>query len=383
MRFPNTPALLFAGLLALTAALSARAAANSILYVGTYTGPVSKGIYAWRFDATTGRTESLGLATENPNSSFMALRPDGKFLYSVQELGEYQGRKSGAVSAFAVEAATGKLTRLNDLATDGAYPCYVYVDPQGRNLLVSNYMGGSVAVFPLGEDGRLAPPSSFIQLTGKGVNPARQEAPHAHSINLTPDGRFAIVADLGTDRLMVYHFDSARGQLVPNRIPFARTAPGAGPRHLAFSTDARFVYVLNEMGGSITTYAFDAQAGTLLELGTVPTLPADFTGANKCAEIRVHPNGRFLYASNRGHDSLAVFALDAEGGLKPLQTISTGGRTPRNFVLDPTGAYLFAANQESNTVVVFRIDSQTGMLTPTGAKLEVDGPVCLRFLPVP
>lgn len=376
------PSLLLIGLLAVPTMLTAQAAPQCILYVGTYTGQRSKGIYAWRFDAATGKTESLGLAAAAPNPSFLALHPSGNFLYAVQERGDYQGQKSGALSAFSIDRGTGRLKLLNEVPSGGADPCYVSVDAAGRNALVANYTGGSVAVLPIAEDGTLSPASCCIQFSGKGVHPARQEAPHAHSITLSPDGRFAIAADLGLDKLQVYRFDGAEGMLVANGVPFARTAPGAGPRHLAFQPGGRFVYVLNELTCSITTYAFDGQTGALLELGSVSTLPPDYRGSNTGAEIRVHPSGRFLYASNRGHDSIAVYALDGQGGLKLLQHLPTGGKTPRNFVLDPSGCFLLAANQDSDSVVIFKVDAGTGCLSPTGGKLGVGAPVCLRFLSV-
>jgi len=378
MRIQPTSSLILAGLLAAPVALPAKATPKYLLYAGTYTGQASKGIYAWRFDGATGKTQALGLAAETPNPSFLALHPSGKYLYAVQELGEYKGKKSGALSAFAINRVTGQLQALNQVATGGADPCYIYLDPAGRDALVSNYSGGSVAVLPIRPDGSLGEASAFVQFSGKGVDPARQEAPHAHSINLSPDGRFAIVADLGLDRLSVYRFNA--GGLTPSS--FARTAPGAGPRHLAFQPSGKFVYVLNEMASSITSYGFDPRLGALRELGTVPTLPEDFKGTNTGAEIRVHPGGRFLYASNRGHDSIAVYAIDPRGGLKLVQHMATGGKTPRNFVLDPSGRFLLAANQGSNNVVEFRVDNQTGMLSPTGETIEVGSPVCLRFLAV-
>jgi len=378
MRIQSLSSLILASLLVAASALPAQVAASSILYVGTYRGPESKGIYAWRFDGNTGKAQALGLAAETPNPSFLALHPGGKFLYAVQEVGEYKGQRGGALSAFAIDGASGHLKPLNEVPTGGADPCYVAVDASGREALVANYSGGSVAVLPIGPDGSLGAASSFVQFSGVGVNPTRQEAPHAHSINLSPDGRFAIAADLGLDKLMVFRFQA--GGLKPAAVPFARTAPGAGPRHLAFQPDGKFVYVLNELACTVTTYAFDPKAGTLLELGSASTLPPDFKGVNTCAEIRVHPGGRFLYASNRGHDSISVYALDGRGGLKLLQHAATGGKNPRNFVLDPSGRYLLAANQASNNVVVFRVDPQTGCLSPTGEQLQVGSPVCLRFL---
>ena len=354
-------------------------AKEELVYVGTYTGKSSKGIYAWKFDPASGQVTSLGLAVEVANPSFLAVQPEGRFLYAVEELGEYEGKPSGAVAAFSFDPGSGKMTLLNQVASAGAYPCFVSLDQAGTHVLVSNYVGGSVIVIPIMPDGQLSASSDFVQFSGKGLIPARQEAPHAHSINLTPNGRLAIVADLGTDRLMVFRYDEANGKLTPNRVPFARTAPGAGPRHLVFSRDGRYVYVLNELASTLTSYAFEQDTGILSELGTVSTLPEGFKEANLCAEVRAHPNGRWLYASNRGHDSIVVFSLDSEGGMRRLQLISSGGKKPRNIALDPSGNWLFSANQDTNAVSLFRVDPETGLLNPTEVKLNVDTPVCVRF----
>jgi len=383
MRSRILSALILPGLLAFSSVLPAKAPAarQYLLYVGTYSGPESKGIYAWRFDAGTGKTVPLGLAAESANPSFLALSPGGQFLYAVNELGEYQGQKSGAVSAFAIDRSTGKLAKLNEVPSGGAHPCYISVDGPGRNALVANYTGGSVAVFPIRANGGLGSASCFIQFSGKGVDPARQEAPHAHSIDFAPGGRFVLAADLGLDKLLVYRFD--QGTLLPNGIPFARTNPGAGPRHFAFHPDGKFVYVLSEMQCGVTTFEWDAERGALLELQAISTLPADFKGVNTCAEIHVHPGGKFLYASNRGHDSIAVFAIDdRKGTLSLVEHVPTGGHTPRDFALDPSGKWLFAENQDSGSVVIFNVDGTTGRLTPSGESLKVPSPVCLKFLPL-
>jgi 6-phosphogluconolactonase len=352
-----------------------------IAYVGTYTGTQSKGIYAFRFDASTGELTSLGLMAESTNPSFLAVDPRSRFLYAANESSNYEGQKSGGVSAWAIDRKTGRLAFLNEVPSGGAGPCYVTLDKTGHYVLVANYDGGSVAVFPVSQDGRLGAVSAFVQHSGHGVNPQHQEGPHAHAIELAPDNRFAIAADLGLDELLVYHFESSRGTLTPNNPPFARVEPGAGPRHLAFHPDGKFVYVINEMQSSITAFSYDA--GVLRNLATVSTLPKEFKGNNDAAEIFVHPTGRFLYGSNRGHDSIAVFTVDpAAGTLAPVEYASTRGKTPRNFAIDPTGSYLLAANQDSNSVVAFRIDTKTGQLTPTGQMLEFPSPVCIILVPV-
>jgi 6-phosphogluconolactonase len=307
--------------------------------------------------------------------------PHQRFLYAANEIANFGGQKSGAVSAFAIDRGTGKLTFLNQVSSRGAGPCYVSLDKTGRFVLVANYDGGSVAVFPVHQDGRLGEASAFVQHQGHGVNPERQEGPHAHSIALSPDNRFALAADLGLDELLVYRFDAKRGSLAANQPPFAKVPAGAGPRHFDFSPGGKFVYVINEMGNTITTFSYNAARGELRELQSVSTLPKDFKGENTTAEVQVHPSGKFLYGSNRGHDSIAVFAIDAgTGKLTPVEITLTQGKEPRNFAIDPTGEYLFAANQNSNNIAVFRIDSQTGHLTPTGQVLEAPSPVCVTFV---
>jgi len=358
---------------------------NYFVYVGTYTqeGSTSKGIYAYRFEADTAKLTPLGLAAETVNPSFLAVHPNQRFLYAVNEIGNYKGQKSGGVSAFAIDRATGKLTFLNQVASGGGGPAYITVDKTGKYVLVANYDGGSVAAFPVLEDGRLGEASAFVQHTGHGPNPERQEAPHAHSIDLSPDDRFAIVDDLGLDETLVYKFDSTKGSLTLNTPPFAKAAPGAGPRHFAFAPNGKFAYVLAEMGNTVTAFAYDASAGVLNSLQTISTIPKDFTKLNEDAEIAVYLSGKFLYASNRGHDSITVFAIDPnKGTLTLVEYASTKGASPRSFEIDPTGKLLFAANEKSDNIVVFHIDQKTGHLTPTGKVLDVSQPVCVKFVPM-
>jgi 6-phosphogluconolactonase len=356
-----------------------------LLYVGTYTeeGGKSKGIYAFRYDAGTSEITPLGLAAETTNPSWVALHPTGRFLYAVNEVGKYKGPNSGGVSAFSVDHATGKLTFLNEVASRGADPCYITVDKTGKYVLVANYTGGSVAAFPILADGKLGEASSFVQHTGKGTNPERQEGPHAHSIDLSSDNRFAMVDDLGLDELLVYKFDSGKGSLTPNDPPFTKVDAGAGPRHFVLRPDGKFAYVVAEMAHTVTVFSNDAANGKLQSIQTVTTLPKDFTGRNDDAEVRIHPSGKFLYASNRGDDSIAIYAIDqAKGTLTPVAITHTGGKEPRSFEIDPTGALLFAANQKSDNIAVFKIDAKTGQLTPTGKVLDVGAPVCIKFLAV-
>jgi len=367
----------------LAAAAPAEQRGKYIFYVGTYTedGSKSKGIYAYRFDADTGQITSLGLAAETTNPSFVALHPNGRFLYAVNEVGNYKGPNSGGVSAFSIDRAMGKLTFLNEVPSRGADPCYIIVDKTGKYVLVANYTGGSIAVFPVLEDGKLGEASAFVQHTGHGTNPSRQEGPHAHSIDLSPDNRLAMVDDLGLDELLVYKFDSAKGSLTPNDPPFAKLDPGAGPRHFALHPSGKFAYVISEMQSTVTVFSNDEKTGTLLRLQTISALPKDFTGQNDDAEIQMHPSGKFLYASNRGSDTIAVFAIDpSKRTLTPVEYTPTQGKLPRSFEIDPTGKFLFAANQKSDNIVVFRSDVKTGRLTPTGQVLDVGSPVCVKFV---
>ena len=354
-----------------------------IVYIGTYTRGDSKGIYIYDMDTKTGMLTPAGNAPLVSNPSFLTIAPDHKHLYACNEVDDFDAAHEGAVSAFAIDAKTGGLTLLNQQPSAGGGPCFVSMDSKGKNVLVANYGSGSVGVLPVGADGKLMPPSDKKQHEGKGTDPARQEGPHAHSINLDPANHFAFAADLGLDKVFIYRFDAAKGALTPNTPAFASVAPGSGPRHLSFHPNGHYAYVINEMASTVTAFHYDAAKGSLTELQTVSTIPAGFTGMTTCAEIRVHPSGKFLYGSNRGHDSIAIFAIDADTGkLTPAGHQSTQGKTPRNFNLDPTGQFLLAANQDSDTVVVFRIDAQTGQLTPTGQTLDIPKPVCVKFLPI-
>ena len=377
-RFLSAVALLMVAVWGASAAAAKKG--DCLVYIGTYTRQDSKGIYCWRMDAA-GKLTPLGLAGETVNPSFLAIHPNRRFLYAVSEVANVGSEKGGAVSAFAMDRKTGKLTFLNRVSSKGSGPCFVSVDRTGKAVLVANYNSGSVALLPIQNDGSLREASAFVQHAGSGGDPRRQKGPHGHSINPSPDNRFAVAADLGLDELLVYKLDPVKGTLIPNDPPFTKVDPGAGPRHFDFHPDAKHAYVINEIGNSITAFAWDAARGVLSPLQTVSTLPKDFTGQNSCAQIRVHPSGKFVYGSNRGHDSIAVFAVDrAKGTLTPLGQTPTGGKEPRNFEIDPTGRYLFAANQNSGSVVGFRIDPKTGKLTPSGQTLAVTAPVCVKFV---
>ncbi len=362
---------------------AAWAAGKDLVYIGTYTDHGSKGIYVYRFDAATGQVTTLGLAAESPQPSFLTVDPTEHFLYAVNELDTYKGQHTGAVNAFSIDAATGKLSLLNEVSSRDAGPAHIALDQTGKYALVSNYTLGSVAVFPVSQDGRLGDFTDFVRHKGSSVNVERQEGPHAHAVAFSPDNRFALVADLGLDQILVYPFDAAAGTL-GHEPHITKTHPGAGPRHLVFDPTGKFVYVINEMQSTVVSYSYDAARGELHELKTISTLPDKFAGSNDAAEIAVHPSGKFLYASNRGHDSIAVFSVDSvKGALTRVEFVSTKGKTPRNFAIDPTGAWLFVANQASDNVVVFRIDGKTGHLTPTGQALSVASPACVKFVPLP
>jgi len=353
------------------------------VYVGTYTVRDSKGIYVYNFNA--GRLTPTGtpvLAAETANPSFVAIDPTEHYLYAVNETEDYQGQKTGAVSAFRIDRKTGALTFLNQVPSGGTGPCYVSLDRQGKHVLVANYSSGSVSVFPVLPGGRLGKRTAFVQHHGRSINPERQEGPHAHDIALSPDGRFALVADLGLDELLVYRYNATRGTLTPNDPPFARVAPGSGPRHFVFDPNARFVYVLSEVESTITVFKYNAQRGSFLQVQSLSALPDGFTGHNDAAEIAIGRSGKFLYASNRGDDSIVVFAIDpVSHTLKIAAHVPTLGKTPRNFAIDPSGQYLLAANQDSDNIVVFKIDPQTGIPAPTGQVVQVPAPVCILFMP--
>jgi 6-phosphogluconolactonase len=379
--FLSILALLFSGV----ASAQTRPAAGStyLLYVGTYTKAESKGIYAFRYNSASGEAKPLGLAAETVNPSFLTIDGHRKFLYAVNEISDYKGAASGAVTAFSIDHGSGKLSRLNEVASRGADPCYIAFDKAGKYLLVANYTGGNIAVFPVQSDGRVGEASASVQHSGSSVNKQRQEGPHAHWIETTADNRFAIAADLGLDKLLLYRFDKARGSLSPNDPAYAAVEPGAGPRHVAIAPNQKFAYSVNELGSTVTAFTFDPAHGALHPFQTISTLPKEFSGENDTAEIHVHPGGRFLFASNRGHDSIAVFSIDkASGRLTPAGDFSTEGKTPRNFEIDPSGSRLLVANQDSGNIVMFRIDPNTGALKAGGQVLHVPSPVSLKFVRV-
>jgi 6-phosphogluconolactonase len=361
-------------MLAMMAAFQAQSVSNPIVFIGTYSKAGSEGIYSYRFDSKTGKMQPLGLAAKVADPSFVAIHPNGKFLYAVTE------QKVGLVTAFAIDRDNGKLTELNHTVSKGDSPCHLAVDRTGKFLIVVNYTSGSVTRIPVGADGRVGEPTAFVQHAkpagGKGTDPKRQAGPHAHSVNFSPDGQFAFVADLGRDEVITYRVD--RGGL--EQVQVAAIAPGSGPRHFAFHPSGKQAYVISELRSTVTVFDYDAHNGLLKETQTISALPEGFNGTSYTAEVQVHPSGRFLYGSNRGHNSIAMFSIGAGGKLHFNGTEPTRGDWPRNFGIDPTGEFLIAANQNSNTMAVFRIDGKTGKLTPVGDTIALGSPVCVKFL---
>jgi 6-phosphogluconolactonase len=348
-------------------------------FAGTYTAKTqSKGIYAFRYDAGSGKLTAMGVAAESPDPSFVAIHPSGKFLYAVNESG-----KSSMVTSFALDAKTGKLSQLNQVPALGEDPCYITFDKSGKYVLVANYTSGNIAIFPILADGKLGEKTALFQDSGTlGPNKERQEGPHAHWIEASADNRFALAADLGLDQILILQFDAAKGTFGPHIPPSANLKAGSGPRHAAFSPNGKFLFVVSELLSTATSFSYDSKKGALKEINSVSTLPAGFSGRNDVAEVAVHPSGKFLYVSNRGNDSIAFFGIDVKKGtLTPAGSVPTGGKEPRHFAIDPSGNFLIVENQLSDTIVVFHVDANSGQLTPTGDSLSVPSPVCLKFVP--
>lgn len=357
--------------------LSSPAEGSRLVYLGTYTKGRSEGIYICRLDLSSGELRQIDVAKGVANPSFLAIDRRRQFLYAVNEVPTFADKATGAVSSFSIDRKTGDLKFLNQQPSGGSGPCHLTLDATNRFLLVANYDAGSVAVLPIA-NGRLAAPVDIVQHQGSSVNADRQTGPHAHGVFLDQANRYLFVPDLGLDKIMIYRFDSRRGKLSANKEPSLPITPGAGPRHLAVHPNGRWAYVINELNSTITAFAYDATRGALKEEQTTSSLPADFSGQNSCAEIAVAPSGKFLYGSNRGHDSIVVFAIDPPAGrLRLVEHVATQGKTPRNFAIDPAGGFLLAANQNSDNVVTFRIDRLSGKLSPTGHVVEIPTPVCI------
>ena len=365
----------------------------NLVYVGTYSEPIlfgtgqvlqgkGKGIYAFDANPETGDLKLVGITENVRNASYLCFDPKKQFLYCVNEFKEYEGKASGAVSSFKLDRDSGKLTYLNTKASHGTDPCHLMVDHSGKNVLIANFASGSVSVLPIAADGSLKEASCVIQHTGSSIDPRRQKGPHAHAVEIDAANKYVFVPELGGDTVQIYAFDADKGQLVANpNQPSVKMKPGAGPRQLVFHPNGKFAFLINELNSTMTSYAYDASKGTLTEIMTLPTLPAGFHAYSSCAEVQIAPAGDFLYGSNRGDDSLVIYAIDAKTGkLTLVGHESTRGRIPRNFVVSPTGDFVAAANQDTNNIIMFRRDKQTGKLTPTGNVAEAGTPICIKYL---
>ena len=365
---------------------------HRLVFVGTYTGPIrfgtgkildgkGKGIYVYKLDVSSGAMEQCSIAEGAPNPSYLAFDPSHRFLYAVNELKEFEGASTGAVSAFSMEPDSGKLKFLNMKSSHGTDPCHLTVDRTGRYVLVANFMSGSVCVLPIREDGSLGDATDVVQHRGSSVDPVRQSGPHAHAVTLDDTGRYAFVPDLGIDKLTVYAFDADRGKLEPNDEAWIEVTPGAGPRQLVMHPRGRYAYLINELDSTMMAFRYDRDRGNLREIQTLSTLPDGFKGASTCAEVQISPSGRFLYGSNRGHDSIVMYVINQKDGvLTCIGHVSTQGKTPRSFSVDPAGDFLLAANQDTDNVVTFRLDPASGELVATGHSADVPTPVCVKVM---
>jgi len=367
------------GLIAIgvAAAPASHARSEHVLYIGTYTEKTaSKGIYAFQFNDSTGALTSIGLVAETPNPSFLTASANGKFVYAVNEVQNFAGAPGGSVTGFAVDAGTSKLTELNVQATRGASPCHLVLDRTGRFLAVANYSGGNYSLFPVSSDGRLQPAVSVVMGQPIEASPAKALG---HMVGFDADNKYLITADKGLNQMLVFTFDVRSGKVALNNTPPVMLPPGSGPRHYAFHPSGKWLFTISEQGATITTFEWSPKTGTLTARSSVPTRPAEVKSGST-AEIAVHRSGRFVYGSNRGHDSIAVFGVGADGALTLVEYEPTRGQTPRNFALDPSGHWLIAGNQRSDTLAVFSIDQKTGALTPAGELTSVPSPVSILFV---
>jgi 6-phosphogluconolactonase len=365
---------------------------HRLVFIGTYTEPIlfgtgkivqgkGEGIYVYTMDSSSGSLELRHIAPAGPNPSYFTFDPSHRFLYAVNEMKEFEGTPSGAVSAFSIDPTTGALKFLNRQPTHGTDPCHLTVDKTGRYVLVANFMSGSVCVLPIREDGSIGEATDVVQHQGSSVDPVRQAGPHAHAVVMDDSGYFTFVPDLGLDKVMVYKFDPDFGKLEPNDEPWVELPAGAGPRQIVSHPGGKYAYVINELNSTVTTLRYDGERGSLREIQTISTLPKEFEGVSTCAELQLSPSGKYLYGSNRGHDSIVIYAIDPMSGmLSSIGHKSTQGKTPRHFMIDPEGAFLLAANQDSDNLVAFKIDSISGELSQVGSELYVPTPVCVRVL---
>ncbi|MCA9022088.1 MAG: lactonase family protein [Planctomycetaceae bacterium] len=359
--------------------VTAAAAEEPLVFISAF-APGEKGaIHAYKMNPETGELKLVERTSDVENPFFLAVSPDNKYLYSIHAPGKFSGKDNEFVSAFALEGRTGKLKLLNRQSSLGTASCYLDIDKSGKAVVVANYTTGSVASLPVKEDGSLGEPETFIQHTGSSVNPQRQKEPHAHCSVISPDQKFVFAADLGLDKILAYQLDPQTAKLTPAAQPFVRTIPGAGPRHLTFHPDGKQMYVINELKNSITEFDYDPETGTLIEGQTISTLPEDFTGTSYCADLKFTPDGRFLYGTNRGHDSIAAYQVDKAGKLTLTEIAPSLGKGPQNLAITADGKFLICANMPGNNVVVFKIDNETGKLTPVGDPVEITSPSCIMI----
>jgi 6-phosphogluconolactonase len=353
---------------------------NSRAFIGTYTSGYSKGIYTYDMNTAAGTLFSFNTPAVLENPSYLVFSKDKKYLYAVVENSEYKGEYGGAVAAFSITPDTGELKFLNYQSTKGKHPCHLCVDSDNKYLFAANYSEGSFTVFPINEDGSLKPSLHSIKHQGSGPNKQRQEAPHVHFVSLTPEENHLCVIDLGIDSIVIYDFDKSVGALKQDKKLTVSLKPGSGPRHLVFHPDGRFVYVITELSCEVAVFKYCKSKVSFEAIEYVSTLPQDYIGNNTCAAIQLSPDGKYLYASNRGHDSIAVFRIDNNSGkLELVEITSTSGNNPRDFTIDPTGHYLYAANQDSDNITAFIIDNETGRISSMGKSVEVSKPVCIKF----
>ena len=353
---------------------------NYRVFVGTYTDNGSEGIYSFQFDPEDGKTTQPILAAKSDNPSFIVIDKEGKFLYAVNEVDNYDENSSGAISVYELVKGSGKLNLIQQVSSLGAHPAHLSIDKSGKYLLVANYTSGNISVFPIDKDGRLGEHTALIQNYGSSVNLERQTSPHTHFIQVSNDNNFVMVADLGIDKILIFQFDSATGSLKPNEPAYINLSPGSGPRHFAFTPSGKFLYVLNELTSTVTIFDFDSATASSQSKQTISTLPENFEGTNTAAEILVDAKGKFLYASNRGDDSIVQFSIDPlTGMLSQIDWVSSGGKAPRNFEIDPTGKWLFSANQNSDNILLFKIDQENGKLINTNQSINIKSPVCIKF----
>jgi len=373
------------GMVALPFAAQAVGAAKKdqtyLVYIGTFAQPDAESIFLYRLNASTGALTRVGATKAGANPTYLTMDPQQRFLYTVNETNEYQGGKSGSVRAYSIDKKTGSLTLLNEQSSFGPGPCYISLDHTNKEVLVANYAGGSICSLPVQANGQLGAPATTVQHTGSGPH-KNQNVPHAHCFLADPGNKFGLAVDLGIDKVLAYPLDPATGKFSTAATTAFTTAPGAGPRHLTFHTNKRWAYLINELNSTVTALAYDAAKGTFVELQTLSALPAGYTGESYCADIHVSPNGKFLYGSNRGHNTIVVYAIDQKSGkLTLVQHADTQGKYPRNFTLDPSGRIALVGNQNTNNITTYRVDSQTGKLTPTGVNIELQAPVCLKVIP--